>query len=92
MRNHGDPNPYLDRIKTVGFSSTCTPTRSTSLEPIRTNIREKRWRRDIDAYKRLYREGHRPPQIDGSAFRERKGETEYDINQRPVTVDYNDPT
>jgi hypothetical protein len=92
MRERGVPNPYRDRVKTVGLSASCTPTRSQSLEPLRTNIREKRWRRDIDAYKRLHGQGYRPPRIDGSAFRERAGQTEHDINERPVTIDYNDPS
>jgi hypothetical protein len=61
-------------------------------EPLRqTLVRERRWERDMAAYKRLHSEGLTPPQVDGSALREREGKTEYDVTERPVTVDYNDP-
>jgi hypothetical protein len=44
----------------------------------------------MKAYKNLRADGLEPPGIDGSALREREGQTEYDVNQRPVTVDYAD--
>jgi hypothetical protein len=44
------------------------------------------------AYKRLHKEGLRPRQMEGSRARERYGETNYDIEHRPFTIDYSDPT
>lgn len=96
-----DPNctlRYVDHLRGFGISAQAMPSRGVNRtegqpdEPLtQTLIREKRWDRDIDAYKRLHREGLRPPRVDGSAFRERTGETRYDIEERPVVIDYNDP-
>lgn len=80
---------YRDHLLGISITSTALPSRFP--EAARTNIREKRWARDIPAFKRLHAEGVSPPQIDGSALRERRGETVYDITERPVTIDYSDP-
>lgn len=62
-------------------------------EPVtQTLVREKRWQRDDDAYRRLHAQGYRPRRVEGSAHRERAGETEYDVTQRPVKIDYGDAT
>ena len=53
-----------------------------------TTVREKRWQADDAAFRRLVAEGHQPPQIDGSAFREAHGQSDADINYWPVKVDY----
>ena len=53
--------------------------------------REKRWDKDIPAFKRLWKEGVRPRRMEGSAFREQHAETSYDVTDRPVKIDYNDP-
>lgn len=94
MREPGDtsPNPYLDKLKSIGFSASCTPTRGGNSEVVQTLIREKRWHRDIKSFRNLKSEGLNPPQIDGSALRERQGESRFDVEQRRVTIDYNDPT
>jgi hypothetical protein len=53
-------------------------------------VREKRWERDMKAYSNLRADGLQPPSIDGSALREREGASEYDVEHRPVTIDYTD--
>lgn len=89
---------YRDHLTGFGVSAWATSSglvnRSEGLpdEPLsQTLIREKRWDRDMEAFKRLHDEGLTPPQVDGSALREREAQTEYDVVERPVTVDYNDP-
>jgi hypothetical protein len=97
------PNPstctlsYREHLVGFGLSAMAIPTRTVNRtpghkdEPITQTItREKRWERDMAAYKRLHDEGLRPPQIDGSALREKQGNTKFDIETRPVTIDYDD--
>jgi hypothetical protein len=99
------PNPdtctltYREHLNGFGLSALAVPSRAVNRTPghkdepvTQTLTRERRWERDMDAYKRLHREGLRPPQIDGSALREKQGQTKFDIESRPVTVDYDDPT
>lgn len=91
---------YRDHLLGIGFDSRAFPTRlkntaGTHLPPeplTQTNIREKRWDRDMAAYKRLIKQGYNPPQMEGSALREREGRSREDIEDRPVKIDYSDPT
>jgi len=96
---------YVEHLKGFHLSATAIPTRTvtkyksenpeivTPDEPTtQTLIREKRWERDIAAYKRLRKEGLQPRGLNGAAARERRGETRYDIEHQPYTIDYNDPT
>jgi hypothetical protein len=41
--------------------------------------REKRWARDMPAYKRLREEGYQPPGIDGAAYLEANATTKFEI-------------
>jgi hypothetical protein len=41
--------------------------------------REKRWQKDMPAYKRLRQEGYQPPSIDGAAALERDATTKFEI-------------
>ena len=96
-----DPNcalTYREHLINIGFTADAMPTRLTNRTPgqpdepaIQTSRRERRWVKDIDAYKRLHAQGYRPPRVDGSAFREKHAESALDIEHRPVTVDYLDP-
>lgn len=51
------------RIMTVSASATATPGRRP--QAIEGISRDNRWSKDMDAYKRLRRDGLQPPQIDG---------------------------
>lgn len=89
---------YRDHLAGFGVSAMATPSRGVNKskgvpdEPLsQALIRERRWDRDMAAFKRLHNDGLTPPQIDGSALREQRGETIYDITERPVTIDYSDP-
>lgn len=88
---------YREHLDGFGLSAQAIPTRAVNRTPghkdepvTQTLTREKRWDRDLEAFKRLHNDGLRPPQIDGSALREREGKTEWDIEHRPVTIDYDD--
>jgi len=90
---------YREHLVGFGLSANALPTRAVNRTPghadepvTQTLTREKRWDRDMAAYKRLYRDGLRPPAIDGAALREKQGDTKYDIENRPVTIDYDDPS
>jgi hypothetical protein len=90
---------YREHLYGFGLSAKAVPTRAINRTPghpdepvTQALIREKRWERDHEAYKRLYKEGLRPPRAEGSALREREGNTKYDIEHRPVKIDYDDPS
>ena len=90
---------YKQHLEGFGLSATIIPPRSINRTPgvpdepvAQTLIREKRWERDMGAFERLHREGLTPPRVDGSALRERQGQNAYDVTERPVTIDYTDPT
>jgi len=89
---------YVDHLKGFHLSATAIPSRTVTKteglpdEPTtQTIIREKRWHRDMAAYKRLHAQGYRPRRMEGAAARERYGETVYDVTDRPVKIDYDDP-
>lgn len=90
---------YVEHLRGFGLHSSIIPNRATTRTPgspdeptVQTNIREKRWERDNAAFRRLAKEGLTPPEVNGSALRERQGKTEFDITQRKVTIDWSDPT
>lgn len=79
MVKHQETHPTLDvegcfgcKIAGIQLSSAATPTRRRENDAI--NQKEKRWDRDMDAYKRLRRDGLQPPNIDGSARLEQRAE------------------
>lgn len=80
---------YRDHLVGFGVAAAALPTR-TDTGVLGTMVREKRWERDMAAYKRLRNDGMQPPQIDGSALRERQGQDAYDVETRQVTIDYAD--
>lgn len=80
---------YRDHLLGIRVAANAMPTRS-GPELLATMVREKRWERDMGAYKRLRADGIQPPQIDGSALRERQGVDNYDVEHRPITIDYAD--
>lgn len=80
---------YREHLLGFGIAAAAIPTR-TKPDALNTLVREKRWERDMKAYDNLRAQGYQPPQIDGSALREREGKDAYDIEARPVTIDYAD--
>lgn len=81
---HRETHPNLDvegcfgcKISGVQVSSAATPTRRRENDAI--NRKEKRWDRDMDAYKRLRKDGLQPPHIDGSAKIEARAEHKFQV-------------
>lgn len=79
---------YRDHLLSIRVSAAAMPTRHS--DTLETMVREKRWQRDIDAYKRLRSDGLQPPRVDGAALREKQGQDAYDVESREVTIDYAD--
>lgn len=76
---HQETHPNLDvdgcfgcKIASVAVSSAATPNRRRDSHGI--NEKEKRWHKDMDAYKRLRNDGLQPRKIDGSARVEAKAD------------------
>lgn len=81
---HRETHPNLDvdgcfgcKISHVAISSDATPTRRA--DNARINDTEKRWHKDMDAYKRLRNDGLQPKQIDGSARIEARATEKYQV-------------
>lgn len=86
---------YVEHLRGVVLGVSAISSRAVHRTPgqpdepaAQTAIREQRWAQDMPAFKRLHDQGLTPPRVDGSALREREGKTEYDITERPVTIDY----
>lgn len=86
---HRETHPDLDvdgcfacKISHVAISSDATPTRRG--ESARINATERRWDKDMDAYKRLRQDGLQPRKIDGSARIEAKAETRFQVESGHV--------
>jgi len=76
---HREVHPDLDvdgcfgcRIAGVAFAASSMPSRKIATNDI--DATERRWSKDMDAYKRLKRDGLQPAKIDGSAEMEKKAE------------------
>jgi hypothetical protein len=46
----------------------------------------------MPAFKRLVEQGYDVPRVDGARARERMAEDRFDVEQRPMNIDYSDPT
>ena len=66
-------------ISAVRVAPSACPTRTSVVDVAATNKAEKRKAADMDAYKRLRRDGVQPPEINGSAKLEAHAETGYEI-------------
>ena len=84
MVKHQETHPNLDvdgcfgcKIAGVSISSAAMPGRKSASHQI--NETEKRWHKDMDAYKRLRQDGLQPKKIDGSHRVEAKAETRFQV-------------
>lgn len=90
---------YVQHLVSINFSATALPTRRVNRTPgcpdeplTQTLTRERRWERDMPAFKRLVEQGYDVPRVDGARARERMAEDRFDVEQRPMNIDYSDPT
>lgn len=76
---------YVEHL-TFQVSAAATPTRTPhAAQSIKT---EKRWERDHEAFKTLYKQGYDVPSLDGAACRADNAKTDTDIEQGHVVVDW----
>ncbi len=68
---------YACRIASVSFAQSAMPTRYPQAN--QTTAREKRWERDIPAYKRLRKNGVQPKCIDGSGDFETMADERFEL-------------
>lgn len=86
---HRETHPNLDvegcfgcKISHIAVSSDAMPTRRSHAHQI--NETERRWDKDMDAYKRLRKDGLQPKKIDGSAYVEARAKTEFQVESGHV--------
>ena len=70
------------KISTIDFGSSAMPTRHPTAAA--TEARERRWSKDMPAYKELRAQGLQPPHIDGSAELAAKAETRFEVESGKV--------
>lgn len=80
--DHSEHESYVEgcivcKISTIGFGLGTSPTRNGNGEA--TEAREKRWAKDMPAYKELRAQGLQPPRIDGSAELAARAETRFEV-------------
>ena len=85
---HRETHPNLDvegcfgcRISMVHTGTNSTTTRGVVVEE--TNQREKRWNKDMPAYKRLRKQGLQPRGIEGSSLLEKHATERWQIEGVP---------
>jgi hypothetical protein len=70
------------KIQNISFGSGTAPTRRAGAEVV--EAREKRWNKDMPAYKALRAQGLQPPRIDGSAELMAKAETRFEVESGKI--------
>ena len=85
--NHAEHTEYTEgcfvcKVSTISFGSSSMPTRNPTAAA--TEAREKRWNKDMPAYKELRAQGLQPPRIDGSAELASKAETRFEVESGKV--------
>lgn len=73
---------FVCKISTVSFGTGTMPTRHPGSAQV--EAREKRWAKDMPAYKRLRQQGLQPKTIDGAAHIEAKAETRFEVESGQV--------
>ena len=75
-------NFSIDAVRSIGFGVGTMPTRHPGSQAV--EAREKRWEKDMPAYKRMRQQGLQPKTIDGSAHIEAKAETRFEVESGQV--------
>lgn len=70
---------YRAHIMSVSVSASATPSRDRSKETVAADAREKRWEKDMPAYKRLREDGLQPAHIDGSSRMEQTANDKLEV-------------
>lgn len=72
---------YADHLRSIAISAAATPTRRP--DTASTIVKDRVLDRDLDAYKRLRRDGVQPPRNQGSAALEQTATHRWDIETKP---------
>ena len=72
----------IDKVRSIGFGSGTLPTRHAVSSAV--EAREKRWAKDMPAYKALRAQGLQPPRIDGSAKLMAHAETRFEVESGQI--------
>jgi hypothetical protein len=72
----------IDKVRSIGFGSGTLPTRHAASNAVEE--REKRWAKDMPAYKALRAQGLQPPRIDGSAKLMAHAETRFEVESGQI--------
>ena len=75
-------NFSIDAVRSIGFGVGTMPTRHPGSQAV--EAREKRWEKDMPAYKRMRQQGLQPKTIDGAAHIEAKAETRFEVESGQV--------
>ena len=85
---HQETHPSLDidgcfgcRVANIQVGANSTTTRGAAVEA--TNSREKRWNKDMPAYKRLRKQGLQPKKIEGASLLEKHATERWQIEGVP---------
>ena len=73
---------FVCKVSTISFGSSSMPTRRPVVAA--TEAREKRWSKDMPAYKELRAQGLQPPRIDGAAELATKAETRFEVESGKI--------
>jgi hypothetical protein len=73
---------FACKIQNISFGSGTAPTRRPGAEAV--EAREKRWNKDMPAYKAMRAQGLQPPRIDGAAELMSKAETRFEVESGKV--------
>lgn len=76
---------YRDHLLSISVAASATPTRRP--QAAAAEAKERRWEKDMPAYKRLRANGVQPKQIDGSAHLEQRATEKVEVESGFVAAD-----
>lgn len=74
-----------DHYRSITVAASATPTRKRTVSAI--DAKEKRWDRDMPAYRRLRKDGLQPKSIDGAAKLEQHAESKAEVETGQILND-----
>ena len=74
-------------IRAVSFAPSAMPSRNGGADVARINRTDKRWEKDMPAYRRLRHDGLQPPRIDDCAALESRAKDQFEIEMGKLVPD-----
>jgi hypothetical protein len=75
----------LAKLRSISISAGATPTRTGSPRVLEIEANDAKLDQDVAAYKRLRKDGLQPPEINGSAEREKNFTEKWQVEEAPPT-------